>query len=214
MGIFIMTIEQLKATFQKYWKVVLFILVLLVFLFMSWKINNLNKQIDKDKVNTQTMTSEHLKNLNAIQNELSVSKQNAEVIKDIVAKALNAKIAPVASFKATSDDGSDIVSTIAKQINTGDSTLPPFVYEKTDKTVVAEQPDNKEYPVGVYKINTYRNWEAGVGVGVESGKAYIPISLQRNYSKDRALEVEVHKGFNADPKITGGAVKYKMMVNF
>lgn len=207
-------IENIKAIFQKYWKVVIFILVLIIFLFMSWKITNLNKQVDKEKVTVQTMTAEHLKNLNAIQNELSVSKQNAESIKDMVNKAKSAEMVPEYSFKALSDTGSDIVSTVQNKINTGDSTLPPFVYAKTDKTVVAEQPDNKEYPVGVYKINTYRNWEVGIGIGVEDGRVYIPISVQRNYSKDRALEVEVHKGFNTDTKVTGGAVKYKIMTNF
>lgn len=34
-------------------------------------------------------------------------------------------------------------------------------------------------------------WEAGVGIGVHDSEAYIPVSIQRNYKQDRAVEVEV-----------------------
>ncbi len=51
-----------------------------------------------------------------------------------------------------------------------------------------------------------KNWEIGTGIGVHDNDVYIPISLQRNFSKDKALECIVQV---EDKGITGGEVLYK-----
>lgn len=52
-------------------------------------------------------------------------------------------------------------------------------------------------------------WEAGVGVGVHDNDVYIPVSLQRNYKQDKAVEVEVHLDTNGDFK--GAEVTHKWL---
>lgn len=65
------------------------------------------------------------------------------------------------------------------------------------------------YDVGVFKVNGYRALEYGFGIGIHKGELYQPYSIQRNYSKDRAIEVEVHtKPLSVD--VTGGSVMYKI----
>lgn len=61
------------------------------------------------------------------------------------------------------------------------------------------------------KQEYHKNWEAGVGVGVNNGDVYIPIELQRNYTPDRAIGIEVHISVDKPTKITGGEIKHKWM---
>ncbi len=119
---------------------------------------------------------------------------------------------------------------MADRINGWDPTLPPVALEKTDNTIITterlneeqqaaarkgneknvgtdKQKVNEEYGVGVYKNNNYRNWEWSVGYGQQSGEGYIPIGLQRNYSKDKAVVVEVHLDTGRIKSVTGWEVK-------
>ena len=103
----------------------------------------------------------------------------------------------------------ECTATVEKQLAQRDSTVPPSAYEKTDKTVVVAQPDNKDAPVAIYKINTYRNWEFGTGVGYQDGSTYIPVSLQRNYDKQHSVMAEAH--FDVEKKeINGGELQWKV----
>jgi len=53
---------------------------------------------------------------------------------------------------------------------------------------------------GVFKVNNNRAWEWAIEFGKHGGDRYIPVELQRNFSKDAAVSVEYHfwgreKGF-------------------
>lgn len=52
-----------------------------------------------------------------------------------------------------------------------------------------------------------KNWEVGAGVGCHDGDVYFPVSVQRNFSNDRAVEGIVHLSDSGD--VTGGEVLYK-----
>ena len=55
-----------------------------------------------------------------------------------------------------------------------------------------------------------RNWELGAGIGVHRENWYIPISLQRNFNKNRATETEIHLDLKEPTKVNGGEIKYKI----
>lgn len=206
-----LNLDNIKAIFQKYWKVAFSILVLIIFICMLFKIQHLEQQVEKDKQEVQVITSEHAKNVNALQNELGVNKQNAEVLAKYIQGIQTGRVAPTAAFTITSSSPEQVVKEVVTRIESRDTTLPPSVYDKSDKTVVTQQPDNKYYQVGVYKINTYRNWEAGIGVGVQDGNVYVPISLQRNYDKNHSIEAEVHLDKDIMEKnVSGGALKWNI----
>lgn len=178
---------------------------------MLFKIQHLEQQVEKDKQEVQVITSEHANNVNALQNELGANKQNAEVLAKYIQGIQTGRVAPNAAFTITSSSPDQVVKEVVTRIESHDTTLPPSVYDKSDKTVVAQQPDNKDYQVGVYKINTYRNWEAGIGVGVQDGNVYVPISLQRNYDKNHSVEAEVHLDKDIMKKnVSGGALKWNI----
>lgn len=167
-------------------------------------------QRDHQPIETQTiLTGEEAQNPNVLQNELKMNKPNAELAATQIRDAQTSAKRPNTFYHETAKEGQSVAHTVQQKIAKNDPTLPPEALAKTDKTVVAEQPENKDVPVGIYKINNYRNWELGVGVGVHDDKAYIPISLQRNYKKDRSIVLELHYDLR-DNKVNGGEVQWKV----
>ena len=167
-------------------------------------------QRDPQSIETQTiLTSEEAQNPNVLQNELHLNKPNAELAAAQIRDAQTAVKRPQTVYNEGYEPGGSVTHTVQKKLAKNDPTLPPEALAKTDKTVVVEQPENKDVPVGIYKINNYRNWELGVGMGVHDSKTYIPISLQRNYSKDRSVVLELHYDLK-DNKVNGGGVQWKV----
>ena len=169
------------------------------------------------------LTAKQATDINTLENKLQINKQNAELTVAAIAKAQNGQLQPVTNFiiQATSPD--QAAQQVSDKINNNDSSLPPVALEKTDRTIVSSITTttaqkasidkqntkdganiNDNYLTQVYKINNYRNWEWSAGYGQHGGDRYIPIELQRNYSKDAAVSAEYHYGGND----TGYEVKY------
>ena len=155
------------------------------------------------------LTAEEATDTNVLQNELHLNKPNAELAAEQIRDAQTAVKRTQTVYNEAYESGGSVTRTVQKKIAKNDPTLPPEALAKTDKTVVAEQPENKEVPVGIYKINTYRNWELGIGAGVHDGKPYIPVSIQRNYSKNHSVALEIHYDLRAG-KVNGGEVQWKV----
>jgi len=66
---------------------------------------------------------------------------------------------------------------------------------------------NDNYLTQVYKFNNYRNWEWSAGYGQHNGDSYVPVGLQRNYSKDKAIDAEIHLDPSNIKNISGWEVK-------
>jgi len=158
---------------------------------------------------TYTLTPTEAADENILQNELKLNKPNAELAAAQIRDAQTAVKHPQTVYHEVYESGDSVTHTVQKKLAKNDPTLPPEALAKTDKTVVAEQPENKEVPVGIYKINTYRNWELGIGAGVHDGKPYIPVSIQRNYSKNHSVALEIHCDLRAG-KVNGGEVQWKV----
>lgn len=167
---------------------------------------------------------------NVLQNQLALSKQNAELLASFISKAQVGAVQPVTHFTVQAPSIEQAVEEVAERINGRDLALPAVALEKTDNTIVTteklneqqqavarkvneknagtDKPKiNEEYGVGVYKNNNYRNWEWSLGYGRQNGEGYIPIGLQRNYSKDKAVVVEVHLDADKMKSVTGWEVR-------
>ena len=164
---------------------------------------------DSKTEQTVIMTPEEAQSENILRNELKINKPNAEIAAGMIRDAQRGLRRPQSLYNEPNEGGGSVTHTVKEKLDRGDPTLPPEALAKTDKTIVTEQPENKEVPVGIYKINTYRNWELGVGVGVHDDKAYIPISLQRNYNKNHSVALELHYDLK-DNKVNGGEVQWKV----
>lgn len=155
------------------------------------------------------LTPEEAVNENVLENKLDMNKSNARETASYIRDAQIGLRRPQSLYNERNDGGGSVAYTVQEKLARNDAALPKEALAKTDATIVAAQPENKDIPVGIYKINNYRNWELGVGMGIHDGKTYIPVSLQRNYKKDRSIVLELHYDLK-DNKINGGEVQWKV----
>lgn len=204
------TIKAIGEFFDKY--IVKKLPLLLVFActcFLFYYIQVLKVEVANKDKEILTMTQEHAENLQELQNTLNINKGNAEVIQKEIIYAQHGLKQPESVSEVTLDNNSPFTSQVEQKLSERSIELPDKAYENTDKTVVVEQPENIEVPVGIYKINTYRNWEFGVGLGVHGSDKYIPLSLQRNYDKCHSVVLETHFDLNKH-KVNGGEIQWKI----
>jgi len=201
---------------------ILIVVVLALCVAGYWAWQNHTNTVDK-LAQAMVLTAQQATDINMLENKLQVNKQNAELTVAAIAKAQNGQLQPVTNFIIQATNPEQAAQQVANKINNSDSSLPPVALEKTDRTIVssiitttAQKASidkqnikdgvniNDNYLTQVYKINNYRNWEWSAGYGQHGDDRYIPIELQRNYSKDAAISVEYHYGGND----TGYEVKY------
>ncbi len=208
--------------------------VVLALGFYLYTLESRLKSAEDERQKAVVLSEQQAANANVLQNMFDMNKQNAAMLAAFVAQAQQGKVQPLTNFTVTAATPSEAASQVAEKINRQDPTLPPEALEKTDNTIVttqtltdaeklaiqkanaekaaAGQPTtNEEYGVSVYKNNNYRNWYVGTGIGWHDGQVYMPVSLQRNFSKDAALEWEAH--LDGDMNVNGGEIKYKRAVN-
>ena len=204
-----MTLQQIKNFFLSHWKELLILLSILIMGVLLWRVNSLERDLDNKKQQVNIMDEKHAEDLNSLRNQLDLNKQNAETLQKHIIEAQHGLRRPETVYKVPVSSHESVTTYVEKQLATGDSTLPPEALEKTDRTVVVEQKDNPEIPVGIYKINTYKNWEVGTGIGVQDGNPYVPLSVQRNYDKNHSIMLEAHYGLK-DQQVNGGEVQWKI----
>lgn len=204
-----MTLQQIKNFFLSHWKELLLLLSILIMGVLLWRVHTLERDLDNKNQQVNIMDEKHAEDLNSLRNQLDLNKQNAEVLREKIIEAQHGLRQPEMLYKEVVSYGDSPTKVIEEKLATGDSTLPPEALEKTDRTVVVEQKDNPEIPVGIYKINTYKNWEVGTGIGVQNDNPYIPLSIQRNYARNRSILLETHYGLK-DQKVNGGEVQWKV----
>lgn len=157
------------------------------------------------------LTQDALKNINVLQNQVHMNQQNALALQDKLSQVEAGQIQPVTNYYVAAPTVTAAAEKVQEQIKSNDPALPPQALEKTDRTVVT--PNEEKQKVDVHKINLYRNWYLGAGLGWHKGDYYIPIAAQRNFSKDAAIEAQAHVN-PADVKdINGGQIMYKRAVN-
>lgn len=179
-------------------RVLLIALAFLVALaLIAWWIWDRQHKTEAALQKATVLTADQATNINYLQNALNESKQNAEMLAAKVKAAQEGKLQPVTTFYVQAETPQRAAADVADRINSKDQTLPPQALANTDRTLSVpqqvKQPNgSSQWQVGVYKVNNYRNWEWSAGIGQHGGDWYVPVELQRNFSKDAAASVEYH----------------------
>ena len=202
------------------WKSILAVIIIFFFcigigilLFIIY--NNLMSRLDKIEEKQQAIvaTPQQVVNPNWLQNTTGMSQQNARDTVTIIEKAQEGSIQPASTIVIQAPTTQDAAVQIKDRINAKDPTLPKDAIKKSDATIVAEQPNNQEYQVGVYKINNYRKWAVGTGVGVFDNKTYIPVALEYKFDQYQSVEaqmsIDTRTNYNGS-RINGGQIMYKL----
>lgn len=178
-------LDKLKQTLRDNWGVFLFLSLLAFFLCL--------KTYEAEYVlKNPTPTN--------IEQKLDINKQNAEALsKEIVYVEK-----PVYITKVGAETQEEALDKVQEAYD--NKEFPQSAYEDTDRTLIAPK---SEYEVGVYKVNLYRDWEVGTGIGVHDKDFYIPLSIKRNYDRSHSVEAEIHYDPN-ETKIDGYELKYNI----
>ena len=203
-------LNKIKKFINEHFESLLTILICLFIACLTMYIstNKLDVVPKDDNDDVVNMTPKQAQDENYVQNKLDTTKDEAKVIVVEVGKAQTNQIPPSTTVTINSTSPQEATKEITERIEKKDPTLPKEAIEDTDKTIVAEQPENEEYKVGVYKINTYKNWGIGFGIGKVDGTEYIPIAIERQYAHNKSLEFQVN--YNIDThKIDGGQIMHK-----
>jgi hypothetical protein len=130
---------------------------------------------------------ELLDNINALQNKLNISEQNARLLAIALDKIKAGQTAPAANYYVTAPTVEKAAEVVQQQIAANDPTLPPAALEKTDRTVVtpitkdstgATLPTDQQ-KVEVYKIDLRKDHRIKVGATIVDSKAYEAIGYEQ-----------------------------------
>lgn len=183
--------QEIKDFLSKYKIPIAFIIIVIIFSvvigLMFKKIIDLQSDLDSKPV---IMTPEQATNPNYLQNKENMNRTDAEKTTVIIEKAQQGQVQPSSTIVIQAPTPEKATEVVKEKIEQKDPTLPPEALEKTDRTIIAEQPENKDYQVGVYKINLSKRWSIGTGLGKLDNKTYVPISFERLYKNNRSIEVQ------------------------
>lgn len=190
-------------------KSILKIAVLIAFIvyiyFLFQEREALQDRLDK----AEQVTAEQAQDIDYMQEKLDTNKEQAKETVTIIKEAQQNQIPPTTHITVQAPSLPDAVQQTTERIQEQDPTLPPEALEETDKTIVAPQPENEEYQVGVYKIDLQKDWSVGTGLGVHNGDVYVPVSVSRQYDNNKAIEVQVNLDPSKNMKPEGVQVMHK-----
>lgn len=179
----------------KYIKDILFVIILIVIGVYLYNNIQEQKELEEKLHNATQLTTEQAQDVEYLQNQLDMKKDDAKETVTIIKEAQSNQIPPNTTITIQAPTPQQAVEQTTERIQEKDPTLPPEAIEDTDKTIVTEQPENEEYQVGVYKINLQKDWSIGTGLGINDDDVYVPLSISRQYKKDRAVDIQI----NLDP---------------
>lgn len=172
--------------------VLAFILIVLMYLYLQ------NKKAVSEPVNAVKIESVDIKDNDTLQKDLDVNKQEANDIIDKIDEIEQGKIEPVATTTIKSENLESATNEVVDKINNKDTSLPKEALEKTDKTIVTDNP-NQDYDIGVYKIDLEKDYKLKVGQTIYKNEINWAVGYEH-----KKLEVIIH----GQDKVNGVTAMY------
>ena len=167
---------------------------------------SVGKQTEQQK--PAVVTQDQTQDAKALQQQLDISRANAEALRQQLAAA---QAGPAATYYVTAPTVERAATIVERQIKADDPTLPMAARERTDRTVVTpivKDKDGKELPpeqqkVDVYKINLRKDHRIKAGATMVDGKAYATVGYEQG-----RFEALVHID---GAQVRGGSVMYNIV---
>lgn len=172
--------------------VLAFILIVLMYLYLQ------DKKTVSEPVNAVKIESVNIKDNDTLQKDLDVNKQEANDIIYKIDEVEQGKIEPVATTTIKSENLESATNEVVDKINNQDTSLPKEALEKTDKTIVTDNP-NQDYDIGVYKIDLEKDYKLKVGQTIYKNEINWAVGYEH-----KKLEVIIH----GQDKVNGVTAMY------
>lgn len=186
-------ISKINNFISNHYKAILVVIFMTIFLFLfAYLCIRVDRYLQhQEEVKQSTvMTPQQVTDPNYLQNIKDMSKDDAAKTTIIIERAQQGYTQPSSSMTVISTSPTEAAKQVQERIIEQDPTVPKEALDKSDRTIVAPQPENKDYQVGVYKINLSKRWSIGTGIGTLDGQTYIPITAERLYKNDRSIEIQ------------------------
>ena len=192
-------------------KIVVLTVLLVVIIGIAYVVGrqSVGKQTEQQK--PAVVTQDQTQDAKALQQQLDISRANAEALRQQLAAVQAGQRAPAATYYVTAPTVERAATIVERQIKADDPTLPMAARERTDRTVVTpivKDKDGKELPpeqqkVDVYKINLRKDHRIKAGATMVDGKAYTTVGYEQG-----RFEALVH--FDG-AQVHGGSVMYNIV---
>ena len=167
--------------------------------------------VERQKEKPAALTQEQTQDAKALQQQLDISRKNADELRRELAAAQAGQRAPAATYYVNAPTVERAAQTVEKQIKADDPTLPMAAREKSDRTVVTpitKDKDGKELPpdkqrVDVYKVNLRKDHRIKAGATMIDSKAYATVGYEQG-----RFEALMH--FDGT-KLRGGSAMYNVV---
>ena len=168
-------------------RTLLLIVAVAVLLICVYNIGNRVATKQQAQENPAAVTQEQTQDAKALQQQLDISRKNADELRRELAAAQAGQRAPAATYYVNAPTVERAAQDVEKQIKADDPTLPLAARERTDRTVVApivKDKDGKELPpeqqkVDVYKINLRKDHRIKAGATTIDGKALMAVGYEQ-----------------------------------
>lgn len=186
-------ISKINNFISNHYKAILISIFMIIFLslfaYLCIRVDRYLQHQEEVKQPT-VMTPQQATDPNYLQNTKDMSKDDVAKTTAIIERAQQGYTQPSSSMTVISTSPTEAAKQVQERIIEQDPTVPKEALDKSDRTIVAPQPENKDYQVGVYKINLSKRWSIGTGIGTLDGQTYIPITAERLYKNDRSIEIQ------------------------
>ena len=192
-------------------RTLLLIVAVAVLLICVYNIGNRVATKRQAQENPAAVTQEQTQDAKALQQQLDISRKNADELRRELAATQAGQRAPAATYYVNAPTVERAAQDVEKQIKADDPTLPMAAREKSDRTVVTpitKDKDGKELPpdkqkVDVYKINLRKDHRMKAGATMVDGKAYATVGYEHG-----RFEALVHLD---GARVRGGSVMYNVV---
>ena len=168
-------------------KIVVLAVLLVVIIGIAYVVGrqSVGKQTEQQK--PAVVTQDQTQDAKALQQQLDISRANAEALRQQLATVQAGQRAPAATYYVTAPTVERAATIVERQIKADDPALPMAARERTDRTVVTpitKDKDGKELPpdkqrVDVYKVNLRKDHRIKAGATMVDGKAYSTIGYEQ-----------------------------------
>ena len=182
-----LTDSQEKSFWQKYKgyiiEAIIIFLVIAGLYYVYYRITNAEAIAEQAKQLSQEQTQKAA----TLENELNISRDNAQKLADSIAKISTGQVQPNTTFYVTAPTVPSAAEQVQKRINDYDTTLPAAALEKTDRTVVTPVTKDSsgnilpadQQKVDVYKINLSKDHKIKAGATYVDSHAYWNLGYQQ-----------------------------------
>ena len=168
-------------------RTLLLIAAVAVLLVCAYSIGNRAAIKRQAQENPAALTQEQTQDAKALQQQLDISRKNADELRRELAAVQAGQRAPAATYYVHAPTVERAAQAVEKQIKADDPTLPRAAREKSDRTVVTpitKDKDGKELPldkqkVDVYKVNLRKDHRVKAGATMVDGKAYASVGYEQ-----------------------------------